>query len=88
MDNQTYPKAGKDQQRNERKTEMIRFCINNPRNLEERLDLLNRGIESRDCLGYCSACFVGRFLEVDDKFVQCDSYNEILDDQEDPNTDS
>ena len=59
-------------------TPHIRFCINNPRNLAERLYLIERGIPSKDCLGNCSACFVGRFLEVDGALVVGDSYGEIL----------
>ena len=57
----------------------IRFCINNPRNLAERQDLIERGIPSKDCLGNCSACFDGRFLEIDGELVDGDSYQGIID---------
>lgn len=57
---------------------MIRFCINNPRNLGERQELIDRGIPSKDCLGNCTACFLGRFLEIDGAFVEGESYGEIL----------
>ena len=56
----------------------IRFCINNPRNLAERQDLIAREIPSKDCLGNCTACFEGRFLEIDDELVEGESYQEIL----------
>ena len=56
----------------------IRFCINNPRNLAERQDLIARGIPSRDCLGNCAACFEGRFLEIKGEIVPGDSYQQIL----------
>lgn len=56
----------------------IRFCVNNPRNLAERNALIARGFECRDCLGNCTACFEGRFLEIDDEIVDGDSYEEIL----------
>ena len=57
----------------------IRFCINNPRNLAERQDLIAREIPSKDCLGNCSACFEGRFLEIEGELVEGDSYQAILD---------
>ncbi len=57
----------------------VRFCINNPRNLAERQDLIARGIPSKDCLGNCSACFEGRFLEIQGELVPGESYQEILD---------
>jgi len=56
----------------------IRFCINNPRNLAERQDLIARGIPSKDCLGNCTACFNGRFLEINDLFIEGESYQAIL----------
>lgn len=56
----------------------IRFCINNPRNLAERQDLIARGIPSKDCLANCTACFEGRFLEINNQFVEGESYQEIL----------
>jgi len=59
-------------------TPPIRFCINNPRNLQERQDLINQGIPSKDCLGNCTACFEGRFLEIQGQIVPGDSYQQIL----------
>ena len=56
----------------------IRFCINNPRTLAERQELHARGIPSRDCLGNCTACFEGRFLEIEGEIIPGDSYAEIL----------
>ena len=56
----------------------IRFCINNPRNLAERQDLIARGIPSHDCLGNCTACFEGRFLEIQGELIDGDSYQAIL----------
>jgi uncharacterized protein YuzB (UPF0349 family) len=58
----------------------IRFCVNNPRSLEERNELIERGALVRDCLGNCTRCFETRFLEIDDTFVEGDSYPEIIDD--------
>jgi len=60
----------------------IRFCINNPRNLAERQDLIARDISSRDCLGNCTACFEGRFLEIDGQLIAGESYEQILDSNE------
>lgn len=57
----------------------VRFCINNPRNLAERQDLINRGFSSRDCLGNCTRCFQTRFLEIDDEQIEGDSYQHIID---------
>lgn len=56
----------------------IRFCVNNPPTLAERNDLITRGFDCRDCLGNCSACFEGRFLEIHDEFVEGETYEEIL----------
>ncbi|MBL4808524.1 MAG: hypothetical protein JKY43_00500 [Phycisphaerales bacterium] len=56
----------------------IRFCINNPRNLAERQDLITKGIPSKDCLGNCSACFEGHFLEIQGQIIPGDSYQQIL----------
>lgn len=56
----------------------ILFCINNPRNLSERQDLIARGIPSKDCLGNCLICFNGRFLEINGKLVEGESYQEII----------
>jgi len=60
-------------------TPEIRFCINNPRNLQERQDLIDKGIPSRDCLGNCTRCFETRFLEIDDEQIEGESYQQILD---------
>lgn len=56
----------------------IRFCVNNPRGLAERNDLIARGFVNRDCLGNCSRCFETRFLEIEDEFIEGDSYDAIL----------
>ena len=64
----------------------IRFCINNPRTLAERQDLIARGIPSKDCLGNCTACFEGRFLEINGVITPCDAYQDLLD-QPSPTTD-
>jgi uncharacterized protein YuzB (UPF0349 family) len=56
----------------------VRFCVNNPPTLSERNELIARGFDCRDCLGNCSDCFEGRFLEIDDEFVEGESYDEIL----------
>jgi uncharacterized protein YuzB (UPF0349 family) len=56
----------------------IRFCVNNPRTLAERNDLIAKDIECRDCLSNCTACFEGRFLVIDDEIVSGDSYGQIL----------
>ncbi|MCA9302564.1 MAG: hypothetical protein KC996_00430 [Phycisphaerales bacterium] len=56
----------------------IRFCVNNPPTLTERNDLIARGFVCRDCLGNCSACFEGRFLEIDSEFIEGGTYDEIL----------
>ncbi len=61
----------------DRKTR-IRFCVNNPRSLAERNALIEAGYECRDCLGNCTRCFETRFLEIDGKNIEGDSYNEIL----------
>ncbi|MBL4590889.1 MAG: hypothetical protein JKY96_02900 [Phycisphaerales bacterium] len=57
---------------------IIRFCVNNPRTLGERNGLIARGFDCRDCLGNCTACFEGRFLEIDAEIVSGDSYGQIL----------
>ena len=57
---------------------LIRFCINNAPTMVERRRLFELGYECRDCLGNCSACFEGRFLEAHDQFFDGDSYEEIL----------
>jgi uncharacterized protein YuzB (UPF0349 family) len=56
----------------------IRFCVNNPRNLQERQDLFNRGFTCRDCLSNCTRCFETRFLEINDTFVEGETYDQIL----------
>ena len=57
---------------------IIRFCVNNPRNLTERNDLIARGFVNRDCLGNCSRCYETRFLEIDGEKIEGESYDEIL----------
>ncbi len=59
----------------------IRFCVNNPRNLQERQGLFDRGFVCRDCLSNCTRCFETRFLEISDEFIEGDSYEEILKEQ-------
>ena len=56
----------------------IRFCVNNPRNLQEREQLLRAGYTCRDCLSNCTRCFETRFLEIQDTFIEGDSYEHIL----------
>lgn len=56
----------------------VRFCVNNPRTLAERNDLIARGHECVGCLGNCTECFETRFLEIDDTFVEGESYEKIL----------
>lgn len=56
----------------------VRFCVNNPRSLAERNDLIARGFECLGCLGNCTECFETRFLEVNDTFIEGASYDEIL----------
>ena len=56
----------------------IRFCVNNPRSLAEREDLLRRGFDCKGCLGNCDQCFETRYLEIDNRFIPGDSYDEIL----------
>tara|TARA_R110000868_G_scaffold119469_2_gene316752 strand:- start:28147 stop:28392 length:246 start_codon:yes stop_codon:yes gene_type:complete len=65
----------------------VRYCVNNPRSLKERQELLDKGFICRDCLSNCTRCFETRFLEIHDTFVEGDSYEEILDkaDQHQPN---
>ncbi len=62
-----------------------RFCINNPRNLEERKFLFDQSFECRDCLSNCTRCFETRFLEINDTFVEGDSYTQILNTPPNPN---
>lgn len=61
---------------NEPKT--IRFCVNNPRNIQERQALVDQGYTCRDCLSNCTRCFETRFLEINDTFIEGDSYEQIL----------
>lgn len=57
----------------------IRFCVNNPRTLEERNALIAKGYECVGCLGNCTRCFETRFLEIDRVFVEGESYEQIAD---------
>lgn len=56
----------------------IRYCVNNPRNLLERQALADHGFICRDCLSNCTRCFETRFLEINDTFIEGDSYEQIL----------
>ena len=64
-------------QNNHKKT--VRFCINNPRNLQERQQLLDKGYQSRDCLGNCTRCFETRFLEINEEQIEGETYQQIID---------
>ena len=57
----------------------IRFCVNNPRGLDERNALLAAGHECLGCLGNCTRCFEVRFLEIENRFIEGESYEEIID---------
>ena len=57
---------------------LIRFCVNNPRGLIERNALIAKGYECVGCLGNCTRCFETRFLEIDKRFIEGESYDEIL----------
>lgn len=56
----------------------IRFCVNNPRTIQERNDLVERDFACLGCLGNCDRCFETRFLEINNRFVEGGSYQEIL----------
>lgn len=56
----------------------IRFCVNNPRNLIERNDLIARGYACEGCLGNCTRCFETRFLEINNRFVEGEDYQKII----------
>jgi len=56
----------------------IRFCVNNPRSIAEREDLIARGFECRSCLGHCARCVETRYLEADGSRVEGASYGDIL----------
>ncbi|MBO6513031.1 MAG: hypothetical protein JJ974_03595 [Phycisphaerales bacterium] len=64
----------------------IRFCVNNPRTLQERQHLLAEGFTCRDCLSNCTQCFETRFLEIDDTFIEGDSYQSICQSANPPHT--
>jgi len=66
----------------------VRFCVNNPRSLEEREGLLARGFVCKGCLGNCTRCFESRFLELNDRFVEGNTYDEILSTPDTPKTTS
>lgn len=59
-------------------TNRIRFCVNNPRTLQERNELLERGYQCLGCLGNCTRCFETRFLEIGGEFIEGDRYEQIL----------
>lgn len=56
----------------------IRFCVNNPRSLEERQLLLDSGCDLRDCLGRCSACFDERFVMVGREVIEGPDFPSII----------
>ena len=56
----------------------IRFCVNNPRTLAERNALIAAGHECLGCLGNCTRCFETRFLEINNRFVEGDNYDQII----------
>ena len=56
----------------------IRFCVNNPRGLDERNALLAAGHECLGCLGNCTRCFETRFLEIENRFIEGEHYDEII----------
>lgn len=55
----------------------IRFCVNNPRTLAERNDLIARGYACLGCLGNCTRCFQTRYLEINGRFIEGDTYDRI-----------
>jgi len=57
----------------------IRFCVNNPHTLAERNDLIAKGYECVGCLGNCTRCFETRFLEIENRFIEGESYTQIID---------
>lgn len=62
----------------------VRFCVNNPRGLRERQALIDAGYECLGCLGNCTRCFETRFLEIDNRFVEGESYQQILEQGQGP----
>jgi uncharacterized protein YuzB (UPF0349 family) len=60
------------------KSRRIRFCVSNPRGLDERNALIAAGHECLGCLGNCTRCFETRFLEIDNRFVEGDDYGGII----------
>ncbi|MFG0246904.1 MAG: hypothetical protein ACF8MF_12725 [Phycisphaerales bacterium JB052] len=65
------------------KPQRVRFCVNNPRTLAERNSLIAKGYECIGCLGNCTRCFETRFLEIENRLIEGDSYEEILDHRRD-----
>jgi len=57
---------------------IIRFCVNNPRNLDERNNLIAMGFDCLGCLGNCEVCFETRYLEINGRFITGDSFEQIL----------
>lgn len=55
----------------------VRFCVNNPRSLAERDELIARGYDCKGCLGNCDRCFETRFLEIGGRFVEGEDYAQI-----------
>jgi len=69
----------------------IRFCVNNPRTLAERNELIARGYACLGCLGNCTRCFETRYLEVNGEFIEGESYDRItrgIDREQESNTDT
>ncbi len=56
----------------------VRFCVNNPRTLAERNALIAAGHECLGCLGNCTRCFETRFLEINDRFIEGEDYDQII----------
>jgi len=59
-------------------TSKVRFCVNNPRTLAERNALIEAGHECLGCLGNCTRCFETRFLEINNRFVEGEDYDQII----------
>ncbi len=50
--------------------------------------LLVAGYECSGCLGNCTECFESRFLEINDEFVSCETYEQAIADHRSANPDS
>ena len=60
---------------------VVRFCVNNPRTIEERRALIAQGFDCRDCLSNCAQCFETRFLEVGGEIVAAETETGTITDQ-------